>query len=106
MPGTHPIDIRPLLVVSAAEFDPPRDGASAGSPGVGAMDAGAAGTVDVELSMDGHGVTPVGGHPGRQGRVVIHLQLIALGVGDRQVLVSPGLDRVGANRGVEGHFGA
>jgi hypothetical protein len=69
------------------------------------MDAGAAGTVDVELAVDGEGVAPVGGHPGRQGRVVIDLQLITLGVGDRQVLVSPGVDRIAVQGGVEGHFG-
>jgi hypothetical protein len=72
---------------------------------VGAMDAGAAGAVDVELAVDGEGVAPVGGHPGRQGRVVIHLQLITLGVGDRQVLVSPGVDRIAVQGGVEGDLG-
>jgi hypothetical protein len=68
---------------------------------VGAMDAGAARTVDVELAVDGDGVAPVGGHPGRQGGVVVHLQLITLGVGDRQVLMSPRVDRIAVQGGVE-----
>jgi hypothetical protein len=69
------------------------------------VDAGAAGAVDVELTVDGDGVAAVGRHPGRQAGVVVHLQLVTLRVGDRHVLVSPHLDRVAAQRGVECDLG-
>jgi hypothetical protein len=70
------------------------------------VDAGAAGAVDVELAADNQGVAPVGGYPGRQARVVVHLQLVTLRVGDRQVLVGPRLDRVAGEGGVERDLGA
>jgi hypothetical protein len=73
---------------------------------VRAVHAGPPRRVDVEPAVHDQVVSGAGRHPGRQGGVVVDLQLVAIEVSDEQVLVVSDRRRVCGQPAMEGDLGA